>query len=211
MSETNGPMYCQHANEAPNVCPCSSGCFCRLYTCRHKPAAPADAPAPEPTDTPRFVEGDPKPDCPDCKGTGRCSNAQFRCGCRWAVRAVPAASPTPLPRERRMLTCDRCGVADEDVQHESAGGFNFHRGACPPDAPGEERKTADALVELLRQEKAKSEQLERELLALRAAREEAEKIASLGSHIDVAFTRRDKDVIHALQDMCRAFLTKERT
>jgi hypothetical protein len=33
-----------------------------------------------------FQEGFPHSDCPRCKGTGECSNAQFRCMCRWHRR-----------------------------------------------------------------------------------------------------------------------------
>lgn len=27
--ESTHPMYCGHANEVPNVCPCSASCYCR--------------------------------------------------------------------------------------------------------------------------------------------------------------------------------------
>ncbi len=37
----------------------------------------------------------PDPNCRDCKGSGECSNAQFRCACRWRPRlASRASAPT---------------------------------------------------------------------------------------------------------------------
>ncbi len=31
------------------------------------------------------VDVGPHPNCPRCKGTGRCDNPQFRCACRWDI------------------------------------------------------------------------------------------------------------------------------
>lgn len=34
---STSPLYCEHANEAPNICPCTPFCYCRLpgHTCNH--------------------------------------------------------------------------------------------------------------------------------------------------------------------------------
>lgn len=28
------PMYCEHANEVPMVCPCDDDCYCKSHTCK---------------------------------------------------------------------------------------------------------------------------------------------------------------------------------
>lgn len=30
---SDDPMLCEHPNEAPNVCPCGPGCYCKTRTC----------------------------------------------------------------------------------------------------------------------------------------------------------------------------------
>jgi hypothetical protein len=30
-------MFCNHANERPQSCPCDEDCYCRLHTCRRVP------------------------------------------------------------------------------------------------------------------------------------------------------------------------------
>lgn len=30
---SDDPMLCEHPNEAPNVCPCDPGCYCKTRTC----------------------------------------------------------------------------------------------------------------------------------------------------------------------------------
>lgn len=30
-------FFCNHANEVPNICPCSSECVCKYYSCKDKP------------------------------------------------------------------------------------------------------------------------------------------------------------------------------
>ena len=40
MSVYDNMMFCEHANENPNVCPCQSDCNCRRRHCRNKPYPP---------------------------------------------------------------------------------------------------------------------------------------------------------------------------
>lgn len=32
------PLYCNHANEAPNVCPCPEDCYCKDFSCKSRPS-----------------------------------------------------------------------------------------------------------------------------------------------------------------------------
>jgi len=27
------PLFCEHANECPNICPCPPRCYCKAYSC----------------------------------------------------------------------------------------------------------------------------------------------------------------------------------
>jgi len=29
----SSPMFCEHANECPHICPCQPDCYCRRHTC----------------------------------------------------------------------------------------------------------------------------------------------------------------------------------
>lgn len=32
-------IFCEHANECPQVCPCTSDCYCRSHTCKGRPTS----------------------------------------------------------------------------------------------------------------------------------------------------------------------------
>jgi 3-oxoacyl-[acyl-carrier-protein] synthase III len=34
LREYKSPIYCEHANEAPVVCPCDSDCYCKTSSCK---------------------------------------------------------------------------------------------------------------------------------------------------------------------------------
>lgn len=36
------PIYCEHANECPQTCPCPPDCYCKDHSCKTRPARPAD-------------------------------------------------------------------------------------------------------------------------------------------------------------------------
>lgn len=32
--DTRSPVFCEHANECPNICPCDKSCYCKGNTCK---------------------------------------------------------------------------------------------------------------------------------------------------------------------------------
>lgn len=33
---SSSPMFCEHANENPNICKCPPNCYCKKYTCKNR-------------------------------------------------------------------------------------------------------------------------------------------------------------------------------
>lgn len=34
MKRERSPVFCNHANECPLICPCDKDCYCKSHTCR---------------------------------------------------------------------------------------------------------------------------------------------------------------------------------
>lgn len=43
----NSPLYCEHANEMPLVCPCSGDCYCKMYSCKSPDRNAVNPPEPK--------------------------------------------------------------------------------------------------------------------------------------------------------------------
>lgn len=39
LPDRENPLFCEHANEVPQACPCEPDCYCRNHTCRDREAA----------------------------------------------------------------------------------------------------------------------------------------------------------------------------
>ena len=39
LPDRENPLFCEHANEVPQTCPCAPDCYCKDRTCRYREAA----------------------------------------------------------------------------------------------------------------------------------------------------------------------------
>jgi len=39
LPDRENPIFCEHANEVPQACPCAPDCYCKDHTCRYREAS----------------------------------------------------------------------------------------------------------------------------------------------------------------------------